>query len=88
MYKLIDIPVHKCNSILHIGSSHKNINPNLSPISSLYSGGHLNPAVTAGVLVAGGINVVAAIVYFFAQLVGGIAGAACVLVSFLHTTVE
>ena len=45
------------------------------------SGGHLNPAVTVGVLVAGGVNIVAALCYIIAQLVGGIVGAACVLVS-------
>lgn len=33
--------------------------------------------------VAGGINVVAAIVYFIMQIIGGIVGAACVLVSTL-----
>lgn len=43
------------------------------------SGGHLNPAVTLGVFVAGGINVVAVICYFIAQISGGIVGAACVL---------
>jgi MIP family channel proteins len=43
------------------------------------SGGHFNPAVTLGVLLAGGINVVASLCYFLAQLVGGIVGAACVL---------
>lgn len=45
------------------------------------SGGHFNPAVTLGVLLAGGINVVASLCYFLVQLVGGIVGAACVLVS-------
>ena len=45
------------------------------------SGGHLNPAVTLGVLVSGGVNIVAALCYFIAQLVGGIVGAACVMVS-------
>lgn len=41
----------------------------------------MNPAVTLGVLLAGGINIVAAVCYFFAQVLGGITGAACVLVS-------
>ena len=49
--------------------------------SSQYSGGHLNPAVTLGVFLAGGINVLAAVCYFFAQMIGGLAGAACVLVT-------
>ena len=56
----------------------------LPPLHSLPltpSGGHFNPAVTLGVLLAGGINVVASLCYFLAQLVGGIVGAACVLVS-------
>ena len=53
----------------------------LSLSSSLHSGGHLNPAVTLGVLVAGGVNILAALVYFIAQMTGGIVGAACVLVS-------
>nr|CBY89223.1 aquaporin [Suberites domuncula] len=43
------------------------------------SGGHMNPAVTVGVFIAGGINVVAAAVYILVQLIGGIVGAACVL---------
>ena len=47
----------------------------------MYSGGHLNPAITLGVFVAGGINVVAAVVHFFMQIIGAIVGAACVLVS-------
>jgi len=33
-----------------------------------------------GVFIAGGINVLAAVCYFFAQIIGGLAGAACVLV--------
>ena len=45
-----------------------------------HSGGHLNPAITVGVFIAGGINVLAAVVYFISQLVGGVVGAACVLV--------
>ena len=53
----------------------------LLPSVYMCSGGHLNPAVTVGVLVAGGINIVAALCYLVAQLVGGIVGAACVLVS-------
>ena len=40
----------------------------------------MNPAITLGVFVAGGINVVAAVVYFVAQLAGSLTGAACVLV--------
>ena len=39
------------------------------------SGGHMNPAVTVGVLAAGAIDVVTAVGYVLSQLVGGIAGA-------------
>lgn len=39
------------------------------------SGGHMNPAVTVGVLAAGAINPIDAIGYVASQLVGGIAGA-------------
>jgi MIP family channel proteins len=39
------------------------------------SGGHMNPAVTVGVLAAGAMRVRDAIGYIVAQLVGGIAGA-------------
>ena len=39
------------------------------------SGGHMNPAVTVGVLAAGAMNPIDAIGYVASQLVGGIAGA-------------
>lgn len=39
------------------------------------SGGHMNPAVTVGVLVAGAMGVGEAIGYIVSQLVGGVAGA-------------
>jgi MIP family channel proteins len=39
------------------------------------SGGHMNPAVTIGVLAAGAIGTAEAIAYIVSQLVGGIAGA-------------
>lgn len=39
------------------------------------SGGHMNPAVTVGVLAAGAIDVVTAVGYVVSQLMGGIAGA-------------
>lgn len=39
------------------------------------SGGHMNPAVTVGVLVAGAMGVREAIGYIVSQLVGGVAGA-------------
>ena len=48
---------------------------------ALYSGGHLNPAVTIGVFISGGLNIVAVPLYFAAQIAGSIAGSACVLVS-------
>src|ERR1700733_10156636 len=40
-----------------------------------FSGGHMNPAVTVGVLAAGAMGVGEAIGYIISQLVGGIAGA-------------
>jgi len=43
------------------------------------SGGHMNPAVTIGVLVAGAIRLSDALGYIVAQLVGGIAGALLLL---------
>jgi MIP family channel proteins len=39
------------------------------------SGGHMNPAVTVGVLAAGAMNAIEATGYVLSQLVGGIAGA-------------
>jgi MIP family channel proteins len=39
------------------------------------SGGHMNPAVTVGVLAAGAMSVVEAIGYIISQLIGGVAGA-------------
>jgi MIP family channel proteins len=44
------------------------------------SGGHLNPAVTIGVLAAGAIGAGEAVAYILSQLVGGIAGALLLLV--------
>lgn len=49
------------------------------------SGGHFNPAITLGNLVAGRIRAIAAVAYLAAQIVGSIAGAA--LVYFVVTTV-
>jgi MIP family channel proteins len=43
------------------------------------SGGHMNPAVTIGVLAAGAIRLGDALGYIIAQLVGGIAGALLLL---------
>jgi aquaporin Z len=39
------------------------------------SGGHMNPAVTIGVLAAGAMGAGEAIAYIFSQLIGGVAGA-------------
>jgi MIP family channel proteins len=39
------------------------------------SGGHMNPAVTVGVLAAGAMDASAAIGYIVSQLIGGVAGA-------------
>ncbi|HEY5836467.1 aquaporin [Streptomyces sp.] len=43
------------------------------------SGSHVNPAVTLGVLLAGRITVRTAVEYWIAQILGGIAGAALLL---------
>jgi aquaporin Z len=43
------------------------------------SGGHMNPAVTIGVLAAGAMRVGDALGYIIAQLIGGIAGAVLLL---------
>lgn len=42
---------------------------------SYYSGAHLNPAVSLGILVTGGMSIVAFFVYILAQLIGAILGA-------------
>jgi glycerol uptake facilitator-like aquaporin len=39
------------------------------------SGGHMNPAVTVGVLAAGAMSAGEAIAYIVSQLIGGVAGA-------------
>jgi aquaporin Z len=46
------------------------------------SGGHFNPAVTAGMLVAGRIQAVPAGVYIVAQILGGIVGAGVLVLIF------
>lgn len=46
------------------------------------SGGHLNPAVTFGAFVTGKIEPLNAVVYWIAQLLGGVVGAALVKVGF------
>ena len=47
----------------------------------------MNPAVTVGVFISGGINVVAVPLYFAAQVAGAIAGSACVLVVIYITAI-
>ncbi|KAI8500099.1 Aquaporin-8 [Branchiostoma belcheri] len=42
----------------------------------LVTGGHLNPAVTLGVTLAGGVNVLQGVCYVISQLLGGMVGAA------------
>jgi MIP family channel proteins len=44
------------------------------------SGGHMNPAVTVGVLAAGAMSAAEAAGYIVSQLIGGIAGALCLSV--------
>ncbi len=53
-----------------------------------YSGGHLNPAITIGVFIAGGLNAIAAVLYFIAQIIGGIVGASFVMVSRCTIVIE
>lgn len=48
--------------------------------SLYFSGGHFNPAVTLGITLSGGNPVILSIFYFIAQLLGGMVGAAFVLV--------
>ncbi len=48
-------------------------------VSGHVSGGHFNPAVTLGALLDGRIDVMGAIGYFIAQVVGAIAGSAVIL---------
>src|SRR3954471_6990728 len=50
------------------------------------SGGHLNPAVTFGLLIGGKINLQRSVAYWIAQLTGAIAAAA--LVSVLLSSAE
>ncbi|WP_159702066.1 aquaporin [Arthrobacter sp. 18067] len=49
------------------------------------SGGHFNPVITLGTLIAGRIRAVAAVAYLAAQLIGSVVGAA--LIYFVVTTV-
>ena len=51
----------------------------------IHSGGHLNPAVTLGVFITGGINVIPASLYWLAQILGSITGSVCVLVGCQRT---
>jgi len=52
------------------------------------SGGHLNPAVTIGLLVARRTSLRPAAVYIFAQLTGAVLGAACLKLLFLPSVVR
>lgn len=49
------------------------------------SGGHFNPAITIGFLLTGRIALDRAVVYIVAQLLGGLAGAAALTVTYLDT---
>jgi glycerol uptake facilitator-like aquaporin len=42
------------------------------------SGGHMNPAVTLGLLLGKRVSLMRAVAYWIAQLIGGITGAAIV----------
>jgi aquaporin Z len=46
------------------------------------SGGHINPAVTVGIWVSGGMKAVTALAYIVAQLIGAAAAAALVRITF------
>ncbi len=46
--------------------------------AATFSGGHLNPAVTLGLLVAKKISLLRAVLYWAAQIVGAILGSAFV----------
>lgn len=50
----------------------------ITPVSS---GGHLNPAVSLGVVLSGGMHIVRLIPYWIAQLCGGLVGAGLAKVS-------
>ena len=43
---------------------------------NIFSGGHVNPAVTLAVCISGGIRPSMALLYVLSQTVGGITGAA------------
>ena len=43
----------------------------ISLLLRIHSGGHFNPAVTLGVLIAGGIELKKALLYILIQLIGG-----------------
>lgn len=45
------------------------------------SGGHINPAVTAGLFVSGDIKLLKAVLYIIVQNLGAVAGAAFIRVS-------
>ena len=60
------------------------IHPNgtdLCTFYGIYSGGHINPAVTVGVLLAGSISPLLALLYIICQLLGAIVGAGFARVS-------
>lgn len=50
----------------------------------LNSGGYFNPVITASVTLCGGVTVRVAVCYFFAQILGGLTGAALSLVSTVY----
>lgn len=52
------------------------------------SGGHINPAVTAGLLAAGKVSIVRALLYVVAQCAGAVAGTASLKVRDLEMIIK
>ncbi|XP_077284041.1 aquaporin prip [Arctopsyche grandis] len=79
-----------CGAVINIAADNGSSPPNLVLIGLTFgltvfmiistighvSGGHVNPAVTAGVLAAGKISIARAVLYVIAQCMGAVAGSA------------
>lgn len=51
-------------------------------LDDVFSGAHINPAITIGLLVAGEIEPILAVLYVGVQIAGGVTGALCMRVQF------